>query len=102
MNKELIINQIGGSCPVQAEGTIIGLPFYFRGRHNTISLCVGLTPTMDVFDDNAWYYEEDYGYEAFEAGWIPVDAALSFIDRSIEKFFEQNPTIRNESIGTQI
>lgn len=35
---ELIITSLGGVCPVQAEGTINGKPFYFRARHGKWSL----------------------------------------------------------------
>lgn len=40
----LEISLIGGNCPVQAEGTINGEPFYFRARWDHWSLGVGGDP----------------------------------------------------------
>ena len=33
-----------GACPVQAEGTVDGLPFYFRARGGEWTLSVAATP----------------------------------------------------------
>lgn len=37
----LHVEWAGGLCPFQAEGTLHGLPFYFRFRHSTGTLRVG-------------------------------------------------------------
>jgi hypothetical protein len=38
VNPTLEITYAGGICPFQAEGTLHGLPFYFRFRHNWAEL----------------------------------------------------------------
>ena len=35
------IEAIGGNCPVQAHGTILGTEFYFRARGQSYSLAIG-------------------------------------------------------------
>lgn len=82
----VVIETYGGSCPVQVEGTIDGLPFYFRGRHNTISLAIASTPNGDVFAEDAWYYEENYGDADFAAGYIPLGEAVEFINKAIKMY----------------
>ena len=37
----IIIDSFGGNCPVQAEGTIDGKPFYFRARGSSWSMSIG-------------------------------------------------------------
>lgn len=39
----IIIDSFGGNCPVQAEGTIDGKPFYFRARGSSWSMSIGGT-----------------------------------------------------------
>ena len=46
----LVVDYFGGQCPVQAWGTLLGFPFYFRARHAHWSFAVakvGEDPTMD-------------------------------------------------------
>lgn len=74
-----VIDWLSGNCPVQAEGTIDGVPFYFRARGCRWSLSVG----GDPLDDFAWYYEEPYG-ETYEAGWMSEPEAVSFIERGAQ------------------
>lgn len=75
----LVIDTIGGNCPVQAEGTIDGQEFYFRARGMRWSLSVG---GRDVVGAPDWYYEEPYGEEEFAAGWMTEDEARAFIDKA--------------------
>jgi len=79
---------IGGNCPVQAEGTIDGHPWYFRAR--TVEL------EFNVWQDKAaqnadWFspiftHEEAYGVERGDAGWIPQNLALEFVFRAAQLF----------------
>lgn len=82
----LFINLIGGNCPVQADGTFDGLPFYFRARGEAWAVRIaqeGEDPvTVGWGDQNGWAYAEDYGEGPFEAGWMDIDEALDFIRRS--------------------
>ena len=72
----LIIERLGGNCPVQAEGTFDGVEFYFRARGEHWSIGVG----GDVVMKPDWSAEAPYGDEPFEAGWMPEDEARAFIE----------------------
>lgn len=76
----LVIDIIGGNCPVQAEGTIDGQEFYFRARGMRWSLSVG---GRDVVGAPDWYYEEPYGDREFAAGWMTEEEARAFLDKAI-------------------
>lgn len=67
---------IGGQCPMQAEGTVDGVPFIFRSRGNRWTLEVG------YFEATAWSYSEPYGEERFAAGWITGDQARQFVEKA--------------------
>ena len=74
----LEIDFLGGNCPVQAEGTIDGRPFYFRSRGEHWSMSIG---GDDVVYDPEWHYEEEYGPWP-DAGWISDDQAMAFIEKA--------------------
>lgn len=77
----LEIDTIGGYCPVQAEGTVFGKPFYFRARGQTWSFAWG----DDPLDDAPQYYVvRRYSSEPFAAGWMEEDEARGFIDSAVE------------------
>ena len=84
---------IGGNCPVQAEGTIAGQPFYFRARGEHWSLSVG---GEDVVGAPLWYYEEGYGDGPYDAGWIPEDKAREFIAAAAQRFLAAEAATRGE------
>jgi hypothetical protein len=77
-----VICQIGGNCPVQAEGTIDGSEFYFRARGERWSIGIGSEPVGDP----EWYYEEPYGSEPFAAGWMTVEEASAFIEQAADRY----------------
>ncbi len=52
---EIVYTELGGACPVQAEGTIDGHPFYFRFRGDEWSLTIA-PPNGDPMDINAAVY----------------------------------------------
>ncbi len=79
---EIVIEMIGGNCPIQAEGTINEAPFYFRARGERWSIGVG----GDVVGDPDWYYEEDYPGGQFSAGWMTEAEARTFIDQAAERY----------------
>lgn len=82
----LIVDWIGGNCPVQAEGTIDGKRFYFRARGEHWSMEVHPTSTDDYVtwprDDAEWMHEEEWGDEQYAAGWMPEDVALEMINKA--------------------
>jgi hypothetical protein len=80
----IIIEEIGGNCPVQAEGTIDGRRFYFRARGEHWSLTIHPTATEGYSswpDDGTWYHQEAYGGGPFAAGWMEIEEAKAFIER---------------------
>ena len=79
---KLIIDDLGGNCPVQAEGTIDGRPFYFRARGSAWSFGVGDDPVGEP----EWEYEQEYLGGPFAAGWMTEDEARSFIEYAAEKY----------------
>jgi hypothetical protein len=76
------IVELGGICPVQAEGTIAGKPFYFRARGSSWRLSVG---DGDPTGNPEWTYQEDYG-ENFEAGWMEEKEAIRFILQAADQY----------------
>jgi hypothetical protein len=76
----IAIDYIGGNCPVQAEGTIDGKPFYFRARGEHWSLGIGGEP----IGEPEWEHCEEYPGELFEAGWMSQDEARGFIEKGVD------------------
>lgn len=84
MAKSYQIDEIGGNCPVQAEGRIGGRTrFYFRARGDHWSMSIG---GRDVMRSPAWFYREDYGVWP-DAGWMPEVEARDFIDKAIKQYW---------------
>jgi hypothetical protein len=63
----------GGECPVQVEGTVTGIPFYFRAR--------GQRWRCDIGD--WWRGGGVYGEDPFAAGYMPLDDAIDLIIESV-------------------
>jgi len=80
----LHIETIGGNCPVQAEGTVNGTPFYFRARGNSWSFSVG----EDPFGAPDWDRAEKWGDEPFAAGWMELSEARRIISECAEAYTE--------------
>jgi len=82
----IVIEELGGNCPVQAEGTIDKVPFYFRARGDHWSIRVAMSK-FGVWGEDAFYHEELYkGGEQYAAGWMPTDEARGFIQRGAELY----------------
>ena len=85
-----------GLCPVQAEGKINGLPFYFRSRGGSWFLSIAATPDGDPLDyDTCLYHQEPYdgvnrdepqdfhGHMVqFGAGYANAEESRAFIERA--------------------
>lgn len=83
------IDFLGGNCPVQADGTVDGKPFYFRSRGASWSMSIG---GADVVGEPEWYHEQPYG-EWPAAGWITTDEAEAFIASAVCAFREGVPSM---------
>ena len=69
MTYTLKIDWIAGNCPVQAEGTINGVEFYFRARGDRWTFII-----MDESDNFS------YGEEYKDAGWMTDEVAHRLIE----------------------
>lgn len=87
MNEAIIIDWIGGNCPVQAEGTIDGKEFYFRARGGHWSLSIG---GENVVGEPDWYHEEPYGDEEFAAGWMTKKEARDFLEKAANLYLSRD------------
>jgi len=98
---QIVIEQVGGNCPVQAEGTINGVPFYFRARGKHWALHVGPDPLAD----GSWVHRERYSDpsakgrfdsdpddgDPYAAGWMTVDEVRAFIAKAAALYADQAP-----------
>jgi len=82
----LIIDLIGGNCPVQAEGTVDGYAFYFRARGERWQFHVAPDDALIFSDQEVFYLEEPYGDGPFDAGWMEVHEAEAFIRKAADAF----------------
>ena len=73
------IETIGGNCPVQSQGTILGTEFYFRARGQAYSLAIGEDPVVIPEYRKGWYVKKSWGKHEFDAGYMPVNLALLLI-----------------------
>lgn len=88
---KLIIESIGGSCPVQASGTIDGKEFFFWSRYQVWTFAVAVDAGIDPVDinetsDQGFYLEESYGEGPYDAGYMPIEEAKEIIHRCVEEF----------------
>lgn len=78
----MVINSLGGNCPVQGDGTVDGVPFYFRARGEHWSMSIGPDPVSiccGMID--GWHREQPWGDGPFAAGWMERDVAREIITR---------------------
>lgn len=94
------IDMLGGCCPVQAEGTIDGKPFYFRARGASWSMSIG---GSDIVGNPDWYYKQAYGDDAFSAGYMTEEEAITFINQSANLYINKgnNMTYYESIIAAQ-
>lgn len=77
---------LDGACPVQGDGFVDGLPWYFRARHEEWRFAVASTPEGDAVD--AWAGEGGFLSEGEHdnASWMPYAEAWALIECSIAEF----------------
>ena len=78
----LSIHGIYGFCPVQADGTVDGTPFYFRARGRSWRIGIG----GDVVSNPDWGHAGQYGDGPFDAGCMDHAEAETFIRESVSMF----------------
>ena len=86
----LIIDQISGNCPVQGDGTIDGVPWYFRARFEHWSMSIGPDPVgISCGEKHGWYREEAWGDGEYDAGYMPRDTAKQIIRDCAKKWDQE-------------
>jgi hypothetical protein len=93
----IVIDWIGGNCPVQAEGTIDGKPFYFRARGASWSLGIG---GADPCGDAEWEHTEAFGTWS-DAGWMEVEQAEAFLRAAAGRYATGEPGGRLDERSVQ-
>lgn len=91
MKARVEIEWIGRACPVQAEGTINGVPFYFRARGQSWKIGIGNNPAavaMNI-DKTGWKKSEPWGEKMYDAGWMSEETAKEIIERCAEEYVNQ-------------
>ena len=84
---DLVIDYIGGQCPVQSEGTLDGIPYYFRARHENWSFSVGPDPLMDDIESlNFWVSGLYKDGDPEQAGWMIEEEAKEIIEACVELY----------------
>jgi len=76
------IDYIGGNCPVQAEGRIGNVPWYFRARGQSWSMGIGGEPICGPHVR----FDGEYGDNPYAAGWMPQYVALEIIADCIRRY----------------
>jgi len=80
----------GRACPVQAEGVVLGTPFYFRARGQRWSMSIGDDPiSVSCGQKEGWYKDEPWGEQMYDAGWMPVETAKEIIERCAEEYIQE-------------
>lgn len=74
------------ACPVQAEGTVDGVPFYFRARWSHWRMVIGDDPCSWEELPGQWWREESYGDSGYDAGWMPLEEAKRIIARCADEW----------------
>lgn len=94
----IVFDQIGGTCPLQAEGPFDQHRFYFRARysHWQFHAWIGSDHYLDSENREEWVVEPSYGTDMFEAGWMHHHEAIHFICDSVEEYRAQIKLLRSE------
>jgi hypothetical protein len=88
------------SCPVQAEGTLCGKPFYFRSRHEEWSFAVSEDPDVDPVDIqlpeqgtlHGFFVEGPFGDKPFAASYMPLEDATRIIEECARSYVHRKAT----------
>lgn len=93
------IDDVGGWCPVQGEGTIRfrdkEYRFYFRARGQRWQFGVGKTDdeavSVAVETEDGFRREQEWGERAFDAGYMPEEVAREIIYACAEELLQEVP-----------
>ena len=82
----LTMNVTCSACPVQIEGTIDGVPYYFRARGEHWSMGIGGDPIVEP----KWSRWEKWGDGPFDAGWMGVGEGVRIAGECIAAWLEEH------------
>ena len=92
MSGGLRVDAIGGLCPVQADGTVDGVPFYFRSRGDRWQMAIGEKPVdVTLGWADGWLREAEYGTWP-DAGYMPIEEAEEIIIRCAAEYMKETQT----------
>lgn len=89
----IIIQELGGNCPVQGGGTVDGKEFYFRARGKSWTMGIG----GDVVGNPDWSYRQPYGTGDFDAGYMSEDEARAFIHQAAGQYLAEQAALPTQS-----
>lgn len=96
----LRIEYLAGNCPVQAEGTVAGAPFFFKARGERWRLAIGEDPeAVSRGDKEGWYREAAWGDKPLAAGWMPLVEAQAIIERCAAEYVAANNGLDSAAYG---
>jgi hypothetical protein len=93
---DLVYEFTCAGAPVQAEGTVMGRPFYFRARGEFWRFAVSEDPDMPaehvseahVLTGLGYLASEDYGDSEHAASWMPLEEAARIIRECALEYVE--------------
>ena len=78
-------------CPVQIEGTVNGLPFYFRARHDHWRMTIAEGDAVEAslgWQPALYEREEPYGTpNGYDAGYMELSEAEQFVRACLSEYF---------------
>ena len=88
---------VGGACPVQGEGTVDGLPWYFRARSGEWTFSIAARPDGDPVEVRSgggpgWRWSGDDDDE----GWMPSKVAARIIRQCVAEFRDADQRAQHE------
>lgn len=85
-NPEIKMEVTCPAAPLQIEGTINGVPFYFRSRWTRWSIGVGGDPVIAP----EWEREAEYqDGEPYAASWMPESEGKAIIERCAKEWAKE-------------
>lgn len=82
------VDEFDGFCPVQGHGSLDGLRWYFRARHQHWQFHVARTD-QDVFINDLFYCDIDWPGEMFSAGYMAPEDALKCLHLAVALYRQE-------------
>jgi hypothetical protein len=86
----LKIESICGYAPVHGEGTVNGVPFYFRAFGRRWEMAIAHDPAVAMVKGNGWYRSEPWGASTYSAGYMPIETATEIITKCANEYAQES------------